>query len=328
MDEVRFQKVRRRGGSAEWDALEIWVNGVPLRKLARDAELPSALAEGNAQIAGLYAGLPPEEVLPPSTHFLGSRESPYHYPEEGKTALVGCECGIVGCWPLLARVTVGDDRVTWSDFEQPHRGPGRPGPWRYDALGPFVFPRAAYERALRDAAALPHADDPVVQWIELLPLDDEAVAAVAGDEAAFESRYDARLGPAAAATREAAARSAASLQTSPRPAPWGAYLAVDAGTRQVVGACAFLAAPGAEGTVEITCHTFPPFEGIGAGTAMARELVSIASEEPGARAVVAHTSPEESASTRVLERNGFRRDGKAMDSDGGPLWRWRLDLPG
>ena len=323
MDEVRFQKVRRRGGSAGWDALEIWVGGRPLRKRARDAELPFALAEGNPQIAGQYVGLPPEEVLPPSAHFLGSRESPYHYREEGKTALAGCECGIVGCWPLLARVTVEDDRVTWSDFEQPHRGPGRPGPWRHDALGPFVFARAAYERALRDAATLPHAEDPVIWGVDLLPLDEEALAAIAGDEAMFEARYNARLGPAADAAREAGAQ----LRATPRPAPWGAYLAVDADSRQVVGTCAFPAPPDAEGVVEIDCRTFPPFEGIGAGTAMARAMVEIAAEHPDARAVIAHTLPGENAATRVLERNGFHRDGEVSGPGAAPAWRWRLDLP-
>lgn len=37
----------------------------------------------------------------------------------GRTALLGCTCTIVGCGPLLARIEVGSDTVTWSDF-----GPG------------------------------------------------------------------------------------------------------------------------------------------------------------------------------------------------------------
>ncbi|HEX2204573.1 MAG TPA: GNAT family N-acetyltransferase [Longimicrobium sp.] len=327
VNEVRFQKVVRRGGIApEWEALEIWVDGRPLRKWARDAELHSALAEGNPQVAGLYAGLPPEQVLPPSAHFLGSRESSFFYPEEGKSALLGCECGIVECWPLLARITVEGGRVTWSDFEQPHRGAAHPGPWRY-TLGPFVFARDAYERALRDAATLPFTEDPVTRHLRLLPLDDEAFAAIAGDEAAFEARYGVRLGPVAGVAREAAAQNADLHRRVPRPAPWGAYLAVDDDAAQVVGTCAFPAAPDAEAAVEIAYFTFPPFEGAGAATDMARALVEIAAEAPGARSVIAHTLPETSASTRVLERNGFRRDGEAVDPDAGPVWRWRLDLP-
>lgn len=39
--------------------------------------------------------------------------------QSGRTALLGCTCGIVGCGPLLARIEVGSDTVTWSDF-----GPG------------------------------------------------------------------------------------------------------------------------------------------------------------------------------------------------------------
>jgi hypothetical protein len=62
---------------------------------------------------------------------------------EEKTALLGCGCGEVGCSPLMARITVTDDTVTWDEFEQPTR----PG-WDYDGFGPFTFDRAQYEQAL------------------------------------------------------------------------------------------------------------------------------------------------------------------------------------
>ena len=62
-------------------------------------------------------------------------------PQE-KTALLSCDCGEVGCSPLLARVTVDDDTVTWDEFEQPTRPD-----WDYDGFG-FTFSRPEYERAL------------------------------------------------------------------------------------------------------------------------------------------------------------------------------------
>lgn len=62
-------------------------------------------------------------------------------PRLGKATLFSCTCGITECWFLLASVTVLDDVVVWSELEQFHRS------WVYD-LGPFVFDRAAYERAL------------------------------------------------------------------------------------------------------------------------------------------------------------------------------------
>lgn len=58
-------------------------------------------------------------------------------PRRRKATVLGCTCGITGCWFLLVRITMLDDVVLWSDFEQFHR------PWIY-TLGPFVFDRKAY----------------------------------------------------------------------------------------------------------------------------------------------------------------------------------------
>lgn len=35
---------------------------------------------------------------------------------------------------------------------------------------------------------------------------------------------------------------------------------------------------------------------------------------------------EENASTGVLRRSGFHRDGSAIDPEEGEVWRWRIDL--
>jgi len=47
--------------------------------------------------------------------------------------VLGCTCGITECWFLLVRITVLDEVVIWSDFEQVHR------PW---------FDEVAYVREL------------------------------------------------------------------------------------------------------------------------------------------------------------------------------------
>ena len=80
--------------------------------------------------------------------------------------------------------------------------------------------------------------------------------------------------------------------------------------------------PDASGCVEIAYYTFPPFEGHGYATAMARRLRELAAATNAVREVVALTLPEANASTRVLEKVGFRRAGDAMDSDQGRVWRW------
>ena len=92
-----------------------------------------------------YGGLIPANFRfgPVRRHFLAGEGALLN--EERKVPLLGCECGEWGCWPLLASITVDDDAVVWSDFEQPYRRERD-----YSALGPFRFDRDAYETALDD----------------------------------------------------------------------------------------------------------------------------------------------------------------------------------
>ncbi|MEM8782529.1 MAG: GNAT family N-acetyltransferase [Planctomycetota bacterium] len=108
---------------------------------------------------------------------------------------------------------------------------------------------------------------------------------------------------------------------------WGGYVAVDPDTRAVVGSCAFKGPPTADGAVEIAYLTFPNFEGQGYATAMARRLVERAADHPAVRRVIAHTLPEPSASTRVLEKAGLRHVGEVTDPDDGRVWRWETPAP-
>jgi hypothetical protein len=61
--------------------------------------------------------------------------------------LLGCQCGEVGCWPLLARIRAEDESVVWDSFEQPNRKDRN-----YSGFGPFVFDAEQYREAV---AALP-----------------------------------------------------------------------------------------------------------------------------------------------------------------------------
>ncbi len=120
-----------------------------------------------------------------------------------------------------------------------------------------------------------------------------------------------------APAREMLEQTLALLTRDPRPAPWGCYLAVRDGVS--VGTCAFKSAP-AEGVVELAYMTFPAFEGRGHATAMAAALVEIA--EAAGIMPVAHTLPEENASTKALRRNGFILAGTVDDLEDGLVWRW------
>ena len=89
---------------------------------------------------------------------------------------------------------------------------------------------------------------------------------------------------------------------------WGTFLGVDPDTRRVVGTCGYRGAP-RECRVEIAFWTFPPFEGCGWATAMARALVERAFADPEIELVLAHTLPEKAPATSVLTAAGFTYTG-------------------
>lgn len=107
---------------------------------------------------------------------------------------------------------------------------------------------------------------------------------------------------------------------------WDWYFVGDEVTRDLVGSCAFKAPPTDEGEVEIAYFTYPPFEGRGYATAMARKLIEMASESEAIGRVIAHTLPTPSASTRVLEKVGMVFVGDVQDREDGLVWRWQTEI--
>jgi hypothetical protein len=150
------------GPGARFRPARIAINGVDLIELVRAAELPHAEREiarraaageaidfGVDALAGNYHPMHLSAFAWPSRELLGEPSGAAARgftlapddPRRGKATLLGCTCGITECWFLLVSITVLEDVVIWSDFEQFHR------PWLYD-LGPFVFDKPAYLRAL------------------------------------------------------------------------------------------------------------------------------------------------------------------------------------
>lgn len=115
----------------------------------------------------------------------------------------------------------------------------------------------------------------------------------------------------------------AKMSAQPHIPPWCGYIGRSEGMPMGFGG--FKGAPNDNGEVEISYLTFPQFEAQGVATAIAAAMIAIAKREKMA-IVSAHTLAEENASTAVLRRNGFVRDGESHDPDEGVVWRWRLDL--
>lgn len=103
--------------------------------------------------------------------------------------------------------------------------------------------------------------------------------------------------------------------------PWIGYLADRDG--DVVGACAYKSPP-AQNRVEISYFTFPEYEGRGIGTEMARQLIRMAREAAPGVTVFAQTQPQESASTHLLSKLGFRFECELVHPDDGVVRQWVL----
>ena len=91
---------------------------------------------------------------------------------------------------------------------------------------------------------------------------------------------------------------------------------------RLIGLCSFVGPPDEEGSVEIAYAVASAFEGQGYATEAARLLIDHAFAGGRVRRVRAHTLPERSASTRILEKCGFQRCGEIIDPVDGPIWRW------
>jgi RimJ/RimL family protein N-acetyltransferase len=103
--------------------------------------------------------------------------------------------------------------------------------------------------------------------------------------------------------------------------PWLGYLGFEDGT--CVGACGFKSPP-ENHRVEIAYFTFPGHESRGVATRMASELIRLARANAPAVTVSAQTLPEESASTSILRKLGFRLVCALEHPEDGLVWEWQL----
>jgi hypothetical protein len=137
MRSIEFRLVP--GGTPERPLIQIVIDGRDLIERVSAVELPQATADGQPELAGSYSWLAVDDWV----------DHP-EFNDDGCIAVLGCECGVVACWPLLVRITRRGGTVTWSDFRQPHRD------WTYDRLDPFTFRESDYDRA---ATAIVHDRD-------------------------------------------------------------------------------------------------------------------------------------------------------------------------
>lgn len=158
--------------------------------------------------------------------------------------------------------------------------------------------------------------------VQLVRLEAAIEQAVAQHPDYMPALGDSNWARVADIVHEVVGRRLGSTPVSVDALSWGGYFVVDEESREVVGSCAFKTPPNEHGVVEIAYFTYPSFEGLGYATAMASKLIALATCAPGVRQIIAHTLPEASASTRVLEKVGMRFVGEVIDPDDGRVWRW------
>jgi RimJ/RimL family protein N-acetyltransferase len=101
--------------------------------------------------------------------------------------------------------------------------------------------------------------------------------------------------------------------------PWVGYFVMR--DEKIVGSCGFVGRP-KDGDVEIAYWTFKEFEGQGIASFACQELVSIAHKADQGVRVTAKTAPENNASTKILEKNGFVFKEIVQDHEIGDAWLW------
>ncbi|MGH8101264.1 MAG: GNAT family N-acetyltransferase [Chthoniobacterales bacterium] len=94
----------------------------------------------------------------------------------------------------------------------------------------------------------------------------------------------------------------------------------------LMGMCGFPGPPDAEGIAEIAYGIAPAYQGRGYATEAAQALCEFAASDSRVKTIRAHTLAEVNASTRVLEKCGFRKIADTVDPENNlRVWRWEKE---
>ncbi len=143
MDKLEFEIQNKQNDNYQFKSVTILVNGQDLIDLLKVYELPFAKKKGSENIAGGYDGLSPEALL---KHLTNPDE--FDIDENGKVSILECECGCDGCWPIKTKTIELEDKIIWTEFEQPHRTIDSHNFWDYINFGQFSFDKSNYNEQL------------------------------------------------------------------------------------------------------------------------------------------------------------------------------------
>lgn len=91
----------------------------------------------------------------------------------------------------------------------------------------------------------------------------------------------------------------------------------------LIGMGGFPGPPDSDGVAEIAYGIASAHQGKGYATEVAHALIDFASRDKSVRLLRAHTLAQTNASTRVLEKCGFKKTGETIDPENNlAVWRW------
>jgi [ribosomal protein S5]-alanine N-acetyltransferase len=164
--------------------------------------------------------------------------------------------------------------------------------------------------------------------VKLLSHTLEHVRALVEGSGAYERRFGL---PVADGVREFLAGPEVSeaflerLRASTKSDPWkDGFGVIHTADNLLIGLCSFGGPPSRHGAVEISYGIAPCWRGRGLATEAAQLIIARAFEDERVRIVQAHTLPERNASTKVLEKCGFKLQGELMHPEDGLIWQWVL----
>jgi RimJ/RimL family protein N-acetyltransferase len=163
--------------------------------------------------------------------------------------------------------------------------------------------------------------------LDLLPCDEATLRAVVEGREALAAHLRVEVPEGWPAFPESYAHALDVVLADPGIAPWWTHLFIEREAASLVGAGGYTGRPSPDGVVEIGYEIAPEFRGRALAVEAAQGLLDHAFTDPAVSAVIAHTRPESNASTRVLEKIGFRRVDDVEDREEGTLWRWRVARP-
>jgi ribosomal-protein-alanine N-acetyltransferase len=105
---------------------------------------------------------------------------------------------------------------------------------------------------------------------------------------------------------------------------WVTYFPIHKQDNTLIGSCGYKGKPTEKGEVEIGYEIAPDYRKKGYATEITQGLISHAFADQRVKTIIAHTLPEENASTKILTKFKFIKVGEIHDPEDGNIWKWEL----